>query len=338
MFASSSLLQTSEEDVSSNAATNSERVAASELLKERRLNSSTFNAEVISAMRVLGWHGDDGDFSALEVVNELERGGEGMSRSDLVKHNATIWPLILGHVAFCAVKGGTDCDAIGMKRCTCYCVPKEASCAAIMAEKYILAAIDINLMATDLVVSVYTLGAGTVATQALKTGAKAAAVTAAKTAATKALTELSKHGGKKITKGMLKVALKQQVKLVAEFGKAAARHVRANLKKLASDTLIKKGIRSVNDKIAAVTRSIVSEALAQDGKLTPEFDAECSKAIESIAKTGADATPAWIVEKDNDWGLAGKFDVTGAVSLIRIFQESDCPAPIPSSYGSACPR
>eukprot|EP00927_Polykrikos_kofoidii_P037687 TRINITY_DN318_c0_g1_i7.p1 TRINITY_DN318_c0_g1~~TRINITY_DN318_c0_g1_i7.p1 ORF type:complete len:696 (+),score=106.45 TRINITY_DN318_c0_g1_i7:17-2104(+) len=338
MFASSSLLQTSEEDVSSNAVTNSERVAASELLKERRLNASSFNAEIISAMRVLGWHGDDGDFSALEVVNELERGGEGMSRSDLVRHNATVLPLILGHVAFCDLKGGTDCNAIGMQHCTCYCVPKEASCAAIMAEKYILAAIDITLMAIDLVVSVYTLGAGTVAWQALKTGAKAATVTAAKAAAKKALTEMTKHGAKKITKGMLKAALKQTVKLVAGFGKAAGRHVLANLKKLTRDTLIKKGIRFVNDQVASVTRSIVSEALAQDGKLTPEFDAECTKAIESIAKTGADATPAWIVEKDNDWGLAETFDVTGAVSLIKIFQESDCPAPIPSSYGSACPR
>lgn len=225
---------------------------------------------------------------------------------------------------YCAVSGGTDCAAIGMERCMCYCLIPGESCTQLIAGKYAKALLVILELAADIALAVASGGTSVAAKSAAKVTAKAVMKHATKTALKKGATSV----GKKIATSTLKAAYKSK-KLWRKLGRSwMGKKIQGQITK----KVFGKGIFS-HLKTLATKKAMGAGVSAAVG-------AVCEEIVGQVFKQGMSEGdfPDWYNDPKYKFEDFEAFDITGATTLVGIFHEADCPAPIPDVRGFGCAR
>lgn len=243
-------------------------------------------------------------------------------------------------------RGGTDCNLIGKVGCGLYCTASTEDCVIVTMEKINAVIQFIAELALDIVLAVSTGGAGNVAMKGMKS-ARSAAMRALKATAARAksagVSSLRRYGVDAI-KNMAKKSVVSFVKRVGspKMARSAVNRWKNELKDLKDvvkdeveeelDTALREFTEEVKDHMQeAVAKSVATLS--------------CEAIIEETMSEDKE-DPDWVNNPEYRWGNMEDFggflevmDITGIVSLVGAFHESDCPAVWPGHAPKlSCPR
>jgi len=244
--------------------------------------------------------------------------------------------------------GGTDCNLINKVECGWYCTASTLDCVEITMEKINAVIQFVAELALDIVLAVTTGGAGNAALKGAK-AARAAAMATLKAAARKAKSAGWRAVGRHTAKAIMDKVKKNVLSFVdtvggEKFAKRSIERIRKDLDDVARknnpvdrtwDELDTIG-RGITDEVKEHMTEAVAKSVATLG---------CETIIEETMDE-AKEDPDWVNNQEYRWGNMEDFggflevmDITGIVSLVGAFHESDCPAVWPGNAPKAsCPR
>jgi sulfite reductase alpha subunit-like flavoprotein len=242
--------------------------------------------------------------------------------------------------------GGTDCNLIGKVECGFYCTATTADCVIVTMDKINAVIQFIAELALDIVLAVSTGGAGNVAMAGMKT-ARSAGMRAMKATLTRvsrtSVTKVCQYGAKAM-KNMVKRNVVSFVKKVGspKFARSTVLRYAEDLKDLkhvvkhADDIELDTAVREMRKEVKDHMQEEIAKTVAT---------LSCETIIEETMSE-AKEDPDWVNEPEYRWGNMEDFggflevmDITGVVSLVGAFHESDCPAVWPGNAPKlSCPR
>lgn len=240
--------------------------------------------------------------------------------------------------------GGVECDRIGKTYCTTYCTLNDEDCARTIANKIDTILNFLIELASEIAMAISTGGAANVA----KATAKKTAKMALQKAANQGFKSTVRNLGKKYAQLVKDFTLKHAKKFGDLMGrdKAASylsKQYSQHLKHRLQGRVMKKYTYTWEDAAKDMykeTQDRMKEALGKS-----LLKVSCESTISAMLAEKVD-DPDWVTDPSFKWGNGNGFggylevmDITGIVSLVGAFYESDCPAAIPGKEnGISCPR